>query len=92
MFDQQGFEPFSDCSKRHDVDQVAKRKHGLLTSIQKTQSDVFTRSVQFSAGHVREICWSNPIQMTGQAECKWVGKSEHLPIEGRRGQTDLKCP
>jgi hypothetical protein len=33
----------------------------------------------FSAGHVHESCWSNPMQMTGQVECKWVGKSVQLP-------------
>ena len=33
----------------------------------------------FSAGHGHEACWSNPIQVTGQVECKWVGKSVQLP-------------
>lgn len=34
-----------------------------------------------SAGHVYELCWSSPMQMTGQVECKWVGKSVQLPID-----------
>ena len=33
----------------------------------------------FSAGHVRDLCWSNPMQMIGQVECKRVGKSVQLP-------------
>ena len=33
----------------------------------------------FSAGRVHESCRSNPMQMTGQVECKWVGKSVQLP-------------
>ncbi len=37
----------------------------------------------FSADHAHESCWSNPMQMTGQVECKWVGKSVHLPMQGR---------
>jgi len=32
-----------------------------------------------SAGHAHESCWSNPMQMTGPVECKWVGKSVQLP-------------
>lgn len=29
-------------------------------------------SGSFSAGQVHEVCWPNPMQMTGQVECKWV--------------------
>lgn len=29
--------------------------------------------------------WSNPLQMTGQAECKWVGKSVQLLRERAKG-------
>jgi len=43
------------------------------------------RFYTLSAGHVRETCWSNPLQMTGQAECKWVGKSVQLPRERAKG-------
>jgi hypothetical protein len=28
----------------------------------------------FSAGFVHEASWSNPTQIAGQVECKWVGK------------------
>jgi hypothetical protein len=34
----------------------------------------------FCACHAHESCWSNPMQMTGQVECKWVGKSVQFPI------------
>lgn len=33
----------------------------------------------FLAGHVDGSYWSNPMQMTGQVECKWVGKFVQLP-------------
>jgi len=32
-----------------------------------------------SAGHGYEACRSNPMQIIGQIECKWLGKSVHLP-------------
>jgi hypothetical protein len=42
---------------------------------------------QFGIGvNSHEACWSNPMQMTGQIECKWVGKSVQLPI----GSLNLK--
>jgi len=43
-----------------------------------TSHNLDDRIGSFSAGHVRETIWSNPMQMTGQAECKWVGKSVQL--------------
>lgn len=33
----------------------------------------------FSAGHGHETSWSNPMQMAGQVECKWLVKSMQLP-------------
>jgi hypothetical protein len=44
-----------------------------------SQSEAHVRFGSFSAGHGHEACWSNPMQMTGQVECKWVGKSVQLP-------------
>ncbi|POP95481.1 hypothetical protein CXB41_16970 [Pseudomonas syringae pv. syringae] len=35
----------------------------------------------FFAGQGHPVCWSNPMQTTGQVECKWVVKSMQL----RRG-------
>lgn len=32
----------------------------------------------FSADNMHEPSWSNPMQMTGQVECKWMGKSAQL--------------
>lgn len=50
----------------------------------------------FSASHIREVCWSNPMQMTGQAEGKWVGKSVQLPRlianSGDKGSTHWSAP
>ncbi|WP_223538092.1 hypothetical protein [Pseudomonas sp. GL-B-16] len=40
----------------------------------------YVRSGSFSAGHGHEACWSNPVQMAGQVECKQMGKSVQLPI------------
>lgn len=31
-----------------------------------------------SAGENHPMCWSNPMQTTGQVECKWVVKSVQL--------------
>jgi hypothetical protein len=30
------------------------------------------------AGQGHPVCWSNPMQTTGQVECKWVVKSMQL--------------
>ncbi|WP_348967365.1 hypothetical protein [Pseudomonas sp. PS02303] len=32
----------------------------------------------FFAGQGHPVCWSNPMQTTGQVECKWVVKSMQL--------------
>jgi hypothetical protein len=40
----------------------------------------------FSARYCRGASWSNPMQMTGQVECKWVGKSVKLPTSGKKTQ------
>ena len=42
----------------------------------------------FSDGHDHEACRSNPMQMIGQVECKWVGKSMQLPVF-RRERRDV---
>jgi len=69
---------------------VQRRRFHQSMIRQFGQSDFFNRigrflsvatvNGSFSAGHGHAACWSDPMQITGQVECKWVGKSVQLPI------------
>ncbi|KWS66001.1 hypothetical protein AL053_05785 [Pseudomonas savastanoi pv. fraxini] len=43
----------------------------------------------FFAGQGHSVRWSNPMQTTGQAECKWVVKSMQLRRQVSRDATGL---
>jgi hypothetical protein len=47
-------------------------------------------------GQARPADWSNPMQTTGQVECKWVVKSMQLLKDGRfaadRGRPAITLP
>jgi hypothetical protein len=60
----------------------------ILITDQLTTALEFVRFGSFSNGHDHEACWSNPMQMIGQVECKWVGKSMQLPVF-RRERRDV---
>lgn len=44
------------------------------------------RTWPFSACHAHETNWSNPLQISGQIECRRVGKYVQLPSTGQAGR------